>query len=372
MRQVILTLIICILVLILLSIIFPSESSAQNLLRAPESVVYDSSNQRYLASNYTTGHIVIIDNLGNQSYFTQNQYCKNGLHIKGDTVYAASVDQGVKAFDLQTGLLLDEIDIDGMINLNDIASDTSGNLYVSDVYASRITRIKISDHSYSNFVDCGAIEPNGLYFDAAHNRLLMAAYTSPASIWQINLADLSMTEIVSTGYEYLDGLTRDNSGNYYFSTWQTYSIYRYDSLFSNEPEFIYRNNGGPADIYYNKWLNELAIPVMNSNAIVRLEFPSSIDDNTAFLPASNYISSCCYPNPFNSATQIRLNLQIHSDVVVEIFNLLGQRISKTDLSDCQVGDNIYSWRGGDLQSGMYFYRITAGHLYSGGKLLLLK
>jgi hypothetical protein len=358
-------------ILVAFVIIFPS-AMAQNLLRAPESAVYDSVHHRYLASNYGTGHIVAIDSLGNQSYFVQNQYCKNGLHIESGIIYAACIDQGVRGFDLNTTDLVAQINIDGMINLNDITSDSSGNLYVSDVYASRINRIRISDYSYTTFVDCDAIEPNGLYFDAVHNRLLMAAYTSPASIWQIGLDDSSMTEIVNTGYNYLDGLTQDNEGNYYFSAWQTYAIYRYDSLFSQEAEFIYRNTNGPADIFFNKVLNELAIPVMNSNAIVFMQIPSSIDETGPSIPNSDQISSYCYPNPFNSSASIHFNLPKSSDVVLEIYNILGQKNMSISLFNCAEGDNYYSWRGGDYKSGMYIYRLSAGQNSSFGKMLLLK
>ncbi|MCP4634254.1 MAG: hypothetical protein GY855_15115, partial [candidate division Zixibacteria bacterium] len=213
-----------------------STSVAQNLLRAPESVVYDAQNNRYLASNYSTGHIVAIDSLGNHDYFVQNEYCKNGVHIEGNIIYAACIDQGVKGFDLTTEELVIHINIDGMINLNDITSDTSGNLYVSDVYGSKIYRIKISDYSYTTFVDCGSIPPNGLYFDKQRNRILVASYATPSPIQEINLEDSTITTIVNTGYYHLDGITQDNEGNIYFSTWQTNSVYMYDSLFSNPPE----------------------------------------------------------------------------------------------------------------------------------------
>jgi len=218
-----------------MALLFSLPAAAQNLLNGPESVVYDSLDDRYLASNYNTGHIVVIDNEGNQDYFVLNGYCRNGLHIVGNTVYAACKDRGVKGFDLTSRELVMHVNIEGMINLNDIASDTSGNLYVSDVYASKIFKIRLDNESYTTFVDCGNTPPNGLYFDAANNRLLVATYMTSAPIQQINLADSSVTTLVNTGYSDLDGITADNAGNLFFSTWQTHSVYRYDSTLTNPP-----------------------------------------------------------------------------------------------------------------------------------------
>ena len=110
--------------------------------------------------------------------------------------------------------------IDEMINVNDITSDTSGNLYITDFYGNRIYKIRLSDQSYSVFADDGIYYPNGIYFDARHNRLLLVSYRSYSPIQAINLQDSTVTTIVNTGRHNLDGITEDNGGNIYFSSWQ--------------------------------------------------------------------------------------------------------------------------------------------------------
>jgi sugar lactone lactonase YvrE len=345
-------------------------SKAQNLLQAPESVVYDSQHHRYLASNYGTGHIVAIDSQGQQSYFVQNQYCRNGLHISGNAVYAACIDQGIRGFNLDDAALVADVYIEGMVNLNDIASDTSGNLYVSDVYGSRIYRIRISDYSYTTFVDCGDTPPNGIYFDAPHNRLLVASFMISAPIMQVNLRDSSMIEVVYTGFNYLDGLTQDNDGNFYFSTWQTRSVYRYDSLFGGEPEFIYGNSNGPADIFFNKELNVLAVPVMNSNTVVFLQFPTAVGDSHEAAMPTESARSHCYPNPFNSRATIQYSLPTPSPISISIFDILGRKIETLAEGLRPAGENRTTWDARDRASGIYFYTIEAGDFAATEKMLL--
>jgi hypothetical protein len=66
-----------------------SQAESQNLLSSPESVAFDSLRNRYLVSNYSNGIIVAIDSQGNQSWFATDLTSAVGLHIVGDTLWAA-------------------------------------------------------------------------------------------------------------------------------------------------------------------------------------------------------------------------------------------------------------------------------------------
>jgi len=93
------------LILLLILITLPISSNAQNLFVNPESVVFDSLNNRYLVScaNPGQGNIVQIDSAGKQSYFTHDLNFSCGLHIVGNTIYVARCDQGgLVGYDLTT------------------------------------------------------------------------------------------------------------------------------------------------------------------------------------------------------------------------------------------------------------------------------
>ena len=73
-----------------------------------------------------------------------------------------------------------------------------------------------------------------------------------------------------------------------------------------------------------------------------------------------------YPNPFNPATTIKFDLPYHSNVRLEIYNILGQKIITLMDQVCTAGYKSVRWEASDLASGMYIYRIEAESM-SGSK-----
>ncbi len=93
---------------------------------------------------------------------------------------------------------------------------------------------------------------------------------------------------------------------------------------------------------------------------------------------SDFELSSNYPNPFNPSTTIRFGVPVESQVKIEIFNILGQRV--TELVNTEVGPGYFekSWQA-NCSSGIYFYRIEAVSLsepnkrfVSVRKMLLMK
>ena len=359
------------LTLVIMLCIAPQVIS-QNLLSAPESVVYDSLYDRYLASNWNTGHIVAIDNQGNHSYFVTSEYCRNGIHIVGENVYVACIDSGIKVFDLNTAERVGHIMIENMMNLNDITSDTSGYLYVSDFFGSKIYKVNLDDYSYSTFVDGTIYQPNGLYFDKKENRLLVAPFQTYAYIKSVSLEDSSVVSIVNTGKHNLDGITQDQFGNYYFSTWQNRSVYIYDSLFTNPPELIYSNQGGPADIYFDKINNVLAIPVMDYSQIIFLDGPTGIDESEHPVLPSDIVLYPNYPNPFNGQTIISFDLIYPSSVSMNVYDIKGRIIDRHFEDVLLPGRHEILFEGQGLSSGTYFVGLMTDRARLTQKITLLR
>lgn len=85
-----------------------------------------------------------------------------------------------------------------------------------------------------------------------------------------------------------------------------------------------------------------------------------------------------YPNPFNPSTKIKFNIPKDSNVKLEIFNIIGERI-KTLISNKEYKPGSYTvtWNGTNqfgrqVPSGVYLYKITAGKFSSVKKMMLLK
>ncbi|MEK7774846.1 MAG: right-handed parallel beta-helix repeat-containing protein, partial [Candidatus Zixiibacteriota bacterium] len=84
-----------------------------------------------------------------------------------------------------------------------------------------------------------------------------------------------------------------------------------------------------------------------------------------------------YPNPFNPTTEIRFVLPESKHTLIEVFNVLGQRVSTIIDRQLTAGEHVVSWNGrtdddGSVASGVYLYRLTAGSYSATRKMILVK
>ncbi len=79
-----------------------------------------------------------------------------------------------------------------------------------------------------------------------------------------------------------------------------------------------------------------------------------------------------YPNPFNPVTTITFSLQKPGKTVLEVYNILGQKV-KTLLNDeLKAGTHIQRWDARGYASGVYFYRLQSGGFMQIKKMMLVK
>ena len=88
-----------------------------------------------------------------------------------------------------------------------------------------------------------------------------------------------------------------------------------------------------------------------------------------------------YPNPFNPRTNIDFQLSGKADVKLEIYNMLGQKITSVTQGHMTAGNYSFTWNGRNQQgslvnSGVYIYRLTArtghGSYILSKKMILMK
>ena len=84
-----------------------------------------------------------------------------------------------------------------------------------------------------------------------------------------------------------------------------------------------------------------------------------------------------YPNPFNPTTVIEYALPKASQVKIQIYNILGQKVRELVDEPQEPGYKMIRWDGKDdsgveVSSGVYFYRIAAGDFMKSKKMILLK
>jgi hypothetical protein len=85
-----------------------------------------------------------------------------------------------------------------------------------------------------------------------------------------------------------------------------------------------------------------------------------------------------YPNPFNPTTTIEFALHERTQVSIEIFNILGQRVKTLVAGGLfDAGYHQVQWTGTNdagvaVPSGTYFYKMSAGDFTQVKKMILLK
>lgn len=140
------------------------------------------------------------------------------------------------------------------------------------------------------------------------------------------------------------------------------------------------------------------LPVQNadtSSIEIINTFVSIGDNRSALIPSvpktiappdkypSRYVLRQNYPNPFNSQTIILFEVPDLEGplprVLVQVFNILGQKIKTLARGEHQAGRYQVTWDGTDdngerVASGIYFYRLISldGNFVSSKKMILLK
>jgi hypothetical protein len=167
-----------------------------------------------------------------------------------------------------------DLTIPGMQFLNDITSDGVEYLYVTDWHPGgcEIYRISTTDHTFSTFMAGGFSYTNGILYDGDHNRLLTVGYIgndySQDYLITIDLDDPTITETFDPGVRGFDGLTIDNDGNIYFSAWLPDAVYRYrGGELEGSPELVSSGHPDPADIFFDKYNNILAVPNFSEHSV---------------------------------------------------------------------------------------------------------
>ncbi|HEX2786992.1 MAG TPA: T9SS type A sorting domain-containing protein [Ignavibacteria bacterium] len=94
--------------------------------------------------------------------------------------------------------------------------------------------------------------------------------------------------------------------------------------------------------------------------------------NTSNIIPDKFVLHQNYPNPFNPTTKIKFELPEQSYVTLKIYNLLGQKISILVNQNLNAGNYELEWNAGDLNSGIYFYKLESFDYTETKKMLLVK
>lgn len=194
---------------------------SDTLLLTSESVIYDRKRDVLYVTNLnmeprlkdgngfisrlsTDGKIIDLN-------WITGMHAPKGTAVVGDTLYAADIDELI-VVDINKGTIARKVPVEGAGMLNDITSDSNGNLYISDSDANKI--LKYSNGSITEWLTTGLNLPNGLL--AENDRLLLASMGSMDMV-AIDLNSKSVTKLADS-LGAADGISFIGSKDHYIVT----------------------------------------------------------------------------------------------------------------------------------------------------------
>jgi hypothetical protein len=358
---------------ILLCVFLPFICQSQNLLRSPQKIVVDSKHNRLLVSNFATGDIIQIDKYNNQSYFVRNAGFVDGMEISGNVVYGTGMTTSLKGYDLETRALVMDLTISDVEHLSSIAADSSGNLYITDSFGSKIVKVNTDQQSWSVFKN-GLDKPNGIIFEQDKNRLVFICDKPNPPIQAIGLSNDSLTTLATTRLAGGDGIARDNNNNYYITGYYLNGVYKFNSHFDQPGQKI---NSGNNIVYptYDWRNNSLHVTKYELNSIESISLGTSGIDKK--IVTNEFNSSPTFPNPFSISTTMKYELYKIGHVDVRVYDITGSLVNSLVNKDLRPGSYEISWFGNNIQNqrvaeGIYFLRLSINNFTETKRILLLK
>jgi len=92
--------------------------------------------------------------------------------------------------------------------------------------------------------------------------------------------------------------------------------------------------------------------------IIGWAFSQQETEDGGFIPET-YALNQNYPNPFNPATVIRFDIPEQSDVLLQVFDVMGRHITTLESATKSAGRHTVSFNAAHLSSGMYIARLRA-------------
>ncbi|MEQ1669482.1 MAG: hypothetical protein ABL893_01350 [Hyphomicrobium sp.] len=189
-----------------------------------------------------------------------------GLALAGGKLYVADIDQ-LHEIDTKDGKILKSYAAKDAKFLNDVAADSAGNIYVSDMAANTIW--KLSGGKFEVWLSDAKLEnPNGLLVEGGNLRVAAwgvmtdgFATKVPGHLMSVAL-DSKAISTVGDGKPFgnLDGLEPLGSGAYLISDWMSGKVMKYGA--DSKAEVLLELGQGAADIGYDAAAKTMYVPQM--------------------------------------------------------------------------------------------------------------
>jgi sugar lactone lactonase YvrE len=195
-------------------------------LRVPESILYNEREEILYVSNINgkptekngLGFIsrVTLDGKIEALKWAIGLNAPKGAAIFEGRFYVSDIDRLVE-IELASGRILASYPAAGAGFLNDVAVDTAGNVYVTDMSTENSVIYRLHNGKLAVWLKNASIsKPNGLHMEKGR---LVVGNSGDGHIKAVDLSSRVITTLARVGSG-IDGLRPDGRGNYFVSDWQ--------------------------------------------------------------------------------------------------------------------------------------------------------
>lgn len=136
----------------------------------------------------------------------------------------------------------------------------------------------------------------------------------------------------------------------------------------------------PQDLFAINFITKTPLTSYRAITIDYILFDETVGGTARFETEGNiipekFVNSLIqnYPNPFSSETQIEFSISKETNVTIEVFNIKGQKVKTVVEENLDSGRYTRNLIMGELQSGIYFYKMVTDKGFSQiRKLILIK
>ncbi len=196
---------------------------------------------------------------------------------------------------------------------------------------------------------------------AKYNQILpveLTSFTGTLIDNKVNLKWQTATELNNLGFE-IEKKTRDNSEwvriGFSEGKGTTTDVHDYsfiDDITSSKAE----------KLYYR-------LKQIDFNG--KFAYSNEIEIYSNLVP-DNIVLDQNYPNPFNPSTKISFGLPQKSNVILRVFNALGEQVAELVSETLEAGTHSYNFDASNLTSGVYIYSLQTNAGVVSNKMTLLK
>jgi hypothetical protein len=138
--------------------------------------------------------------------------------------------------------------------------------------------------------------------------------------------------------------------------------------------YCYQNYGWD---HYAEHINQCNFNLYGDPSMMRAGIATAVVSGNTANTANAALLMQNFPNPFNPQTQIIYILHTDVHVMLDVFNVAGQRVATLVSEHQRSGRKAVhwdgrNWKGNELPSGVYFYRLQTGSRAQTRKMILIR